>query len=540
MARRVSAMLAALVFVAGCSLLPGHDDAPSGPSTPPSTSWRAVDRDDVRDGGRLTLATDAMPSNFNPQHVDGAGTEVAELLAPTTGSAVRLTADGGWKVDPDYAESVTLSDTDPQTVSVRLNPRAIWSDGTAITADDMIAFWKAQNGSDDAFEVASTAGWDDIADVREGSDEFSYVVEFDKPIAEWPLLVYPRLPDEVTSDPASFNEGFTERPSPSSGPFVIDEVDREGGMISQVPNPRWWGDDPKLDRIVWRVAAPQVAAKAYRAGELDAVRLDAETYVVAGDRGDIRRAAGLEWSHVTMNAAGGPLADQKLRRAVALALDRQAIADAVARDVGALGVVQDSMIYVPGQRGYTPTGAKAIAHDPAKTRELLADAGYGGDKPLTLRMPVPDDTPSNLERAKLVRDQLAEVGIVVKLESVAPGDFFASRVIPLDFDLVTFTWTGSAFPIEMSRPRFNPADSPQNFTGLDDDKLGKLWNTATATLTGSAQADAVRAVDERLFERVPIVPLAMLPEVMAVDDDVVNYGVSQFEAPDFTVVGFRG
>jgi len=202
--------------------------------------------------------------------------------------------------------------------------------------------------------------------------------------------------------------------------------------------------------------------------------------------------------------------------------------------------VQDSMIYVPGQRGYTPTGAKAIAHDPAKTRELLADAGYGGDKPLTLRMPVPDDTPSNLERAKLVRDQLAEVGIVVKLESVAPGDFFASRVIPLDFDLVTFTWTGSAFPIEMSRPRFNPADSPQNFTGLDDDKLGKLWNTATATLTGSAQADAVRAVDERLFERVPIVPLAMLPEVMAVDDDVVNYGVSQFEAPDFTVVGFRG
>jgi len=543
MVLRAAAVLTALVLVTGCSLLPGQDDhaaAHDTRGTPPSVAWQSAARDDVRAGGRLTLATAAVPGNFNPQHVDGAGSAESELLAPTTGGAVRLTADGGWEVDPDYAESVTLSATDPQTVSVRLNPRAVWSDGTAITADDMIAFWKAQNGSDKDFQVFSTAGWDAIADVREGDDEFSYVVEFKQLTADWPLFVYPRVPDEVAADPRAFNDGFTERPLPSNGPFVISEVDREAGRITQTPNPLWWGDRPKLDRIVWRVAAPSVAAKAYRAGELDAVHLDAQTYTLAGERGVMQRAAGLEWSHLTMNAGSGPLAVQDVRRAVALALDRDAIAAVTAGDVGAEGVVQDSMVYVPSQRGYAATGAKAIAHDPAAARKLFEKAGYGTGEEPTLRMPVPDDTPANLERAELVRDQLGAVGIKVDLESVSADDFFETRVIPLDFDLVTFTWTGSAFPVELSQPRFSPLDSAQNFTGLDDDTLAGLWDAAGSTLAGPAQDAAVRAIDARLFRRLPMVPLAMVPEVMAVDDDVVNYGASQFETPDFTVVGFRG
>ena len=68
-------------------------------------------------------------------------------------------------------------------------------------------------------------------------------------------------------------------------------------------------------------------------------------------------------------------------------------------------------------------------------------------KPLTLTMPVPADTPANSRRAALIAEDLKKVGIVVKVRNVPADDFFSQFVIPLDFDLVTFVWRGSAFPI---------------------------------------------------------------------------------------------
>ncbi|MCW2829387.1 MAG: hypothetical protein JWP31_79 [Aeromicrobium sp.] len=548
-----SLLLAGSLVLAGCSAFSDNDATATAKPTPkpaatdlPSTAWRPAEPSTVAQGGTLRLAATTLPGSFNLQHVDAANSDAAKILAPTTGGAVHITAGGEWDTDPDYVESVTVADKKPLTIRVKLNRAAVWQGGSSITADDMIAFWKAQNGSNPDYEVASTAGYEDISAVTRGKDKFTYTVTFDKATAEWPLYIYPRLASNVSSSPKLFNDGFRSRAISSNGPYRVSSIDSKAGVVTEVRNPRWWGAKPKLDTITWNIADADVQAEAYAADELDAVDLTASSYRGAKGVGTVQRAAGVEWSQVTLNGGRGPLRDVDVRRAVAQAIDRDPIAKLAASGLGAPATSLGSLILVPEQTGYRDSSA-TIAHDPTAARRLLAKAGYtrGADgvmirkgKRLTLTMPVPRSTPTNRDRARAIATDLKKVGIELRLRSVPARTFFDQYVVPLDFDLVTFVRRASAFPIRAAEPLFYPVDSPQNFTGLGADRLGKGWDATTGTLDDELRQRRIAKLDEWLFDDVPMVPLAVTPIVVAVRRGVVNYGAAQFEQPDWTRVGF--
>jgi len=541
-------VLAGVLALSGCSILPGGgDSAGSGPAdhTLRSTGWVAAAPSKVAAGGTLRLAADAIPKNFNPQQTDGSMSEAATILAPTAGSAIRITRDGGWRVNRDYATSIKVTSKSPLTISVQLNKHAVWQDGTPITSKDMVAYWRSQNGSNAAFKVSSTAGYEDISSVKTDGTH-AYSVIFKKTTGEWPLYVYPRLPAEVSSNPKTFNSAFRKKAIPSNGPFNVVSIDDKTGTVTETPNPRWWGSKPRLGKIVWRIAAADVQAKAYAANELDAVAVLPGTYPTVKGHGSVQAASGVEWTQLTLNEARGPLKDVNVRRAVAHAINRTQIADLAASEVGAKGTTLGSFIYLPGQRGYHDSSS-SIAYDPNESAQLLRKAGYAKNgkglmarkgKVLTLNMPVPAKTPTNSERAIAVKNDLKKVGIVVNLHTVPADSFFNSYVVSLDFDIVTFTWRGSAFPVAATEPLFFPVDSGQNFTGLRDDGLGPAWDKANAALDDAKRHELVRAIDGRLLDEVPIVPIAVTPITVALRNGVLNYGASQFEQPDWTRVGF--
>ena len=548
-----SVLLAGSLVLSGCSLTSDDKTAPTSSAsadrtTLKNTAWRAAQRDKVAEGGTLRLGTMGIPVNFNPQHPDAVNTDAARILAPTVGGAIRITADGGWQVDHDYAESVEVADSNPLKIDVRLNPRAVWQDGTPITAADMVAFWKAQNGSNDAYQVASTEGFDDIGSVVPGKTKFDYTVTFKTPNAEWPLYVYPRLPAKVSSSGKQFNTGFRDRAISSNGPFIVSSIDTRKGTVVEKPNPRWWGKKPKLAQVTFQAAAPDLLTKAFAAGELDAVDLDAHTYKTAAKAkgASIQHAAGVEWSQITLNAGRGPLKDPAVRRAVAHALNRDGIAKQASAALGAPASPIGSVILVPGQQGYTDSAA-TIAHDEAEADSLLTKAGWkkGSDgirvrkgKRLTLSMPVPAKTPANSRRAALIAQELKQAGIAVKVRSVPAEKFFSQFIIPLDYDIVTFVRRGSPFPIGAAEAMFYPVDSPQNYTGVSDDRFGKGWAGAIGALDDKARFKSVAKLDKLVFANPTIVPLAMTPIVVAVRKTLVNYGAAQFEQPDWTAVGF--
>ena len=549
----VAALLGVAVVVAGGVWRFGDDDptavtgAGGASDVLPTTAWSRAKPESVKAGGQLRLAVTTMPGNFNPVQADGAGAAATQVLAPTSGSAVRITTDGGWRVDPDYASAVDVVDSKPLTVRVRLNPDAVWQDGTPIAAKDMTAFHRAMNGEVDGLEVASTDGYDDIDSVERGDNRFEYTVTFGTPRSDWPRYIYPRLPADVSSKPKAFNNGFRSKAVPSNGPFVVTSVDAKTGTITEKRNPRWWGRKPRLEQVVWRIADPTVQAEAFAADELDAVSLDRSTLEEADESGTVQAAGGAQWSHLTLNGGRGPLKDANVRRAVAAAIDRRALATAAGREVGVPGRTAGSVVLVPGQRGYRDVAGKELKPGEGEARALLEKAGYTqkdgkavrDGKPLTLRLPVPSDTPSSEARVKAIAGDLEAVGITVKTPTIKAPRFFRDTVVPLDFDLVTFTWPASPFPVETAARRFRPIDSPENYTGVAAKKLDGRWDDATTTLDDDERAGIIHDLDARLVREAVVIPLAVIPEVVEVKDGLVNFGAATFEQPDFTTVGFR-
>lgn len=542
--RRLLPVLAVVALVLGaCS-----DSTPEPPPRPNAAQFsdvRPAPADRLNDGGTLRIGADGWPSDFNPWSTEGASSSAAQILAPTLGSPVRPTADGDWEVDRDYAESLDVVGTDPFTVEVTLNAEAVWEDGTPVSGDDLAAFVDLAKQGDSP--VSAHPAYRLVESV-EVVDEATYRVLFSRATADWPAAVFAPVPASLSQDRDRWTEGFSSEAVPSIGPFVVDTIDEEAGAVELVRNPRWWGDTPRLERIVWRAADPEVLGKAYAADDLDALTLDADSVDAASAaRVDLRYGVLPEWTQLTLGGGSGPLADTAVRQAVVVAIDRGPLVSTEAHE-SADGVteVMDSVVLLPRQRGYL---AEAWEADTDAAEQLLDDAGWVPDgsgvrakdgTPLSLRFPVPEGDEITLDRAEAIAEQLAEVGVEVQVEEVEADSFAEAVIVALDFDLVSFSWPASAFPSESVAERFSPVDSNQNFTGVVSDGLTEAVEALRTATDEGDWAKAVDGVDAAARTQASMLPLAPTPITMAVDPMVRNYGPSTFAPIDWTAVGFEG
>lgn len=540
---------AAALGVVGCA--PGNTAAPSAnpddQNALPSTAWVHADAADVQDGGSLRLAVSSLPVNWNIYHIDGNERETNDIVATMIGGPIEIDESGQAVVDENYASSVELVSEDPQVVEIKLNPEAVWEDGTPITVADYQATWQANNGTNPEYVPVSTTGWDQVSSVEQGEDEFDMNITFSSVFADWRSLLGGPLKASVGNDPAAFNSGYTARAMPSAGPFTVRSIDSTAGIVTLERNPKWWGDTPKLETIVFQAVSQDQQGSSFSNGEIDAVEIsaNADLYQTAQnvEGAQIQASNGVTWTHITMRASDGPLADVNVRKAVASVVNREQIASTANSPVGVPAITQGSFIFMPGQDGYTDG---ALPYDLDAGAQYLEDAGYikDGDSwvkdgtPLKFSVTVPADTATNVQRAEQIQADLGEFGIPVELTAVPVGGYFSDYVIPGDFEMVTFSWVGTPFPISSKRSLFTPVESEQNYTGIADDRLGGLWEQANKELDPEARLEIANDIDKVLWESVPIIPIAPLPTVYAVKDGLVNWGARQFETIDWTTVGF--
>ncbi len=559
--KRKSTVFAALAVLSTSALLltacaPGNtaEDSPAASESKvlPATAWESAVAADVQDGGTLSLSIGSLPSNWNTYQVDGNESDAVNTVAPTTGGPIRVATDGTTTVDPNYATSVEVISDDPQVIEIKLNPDAVWEDGTPITYKDYAATWAAMNGTNEEYSPASTAIFEQISAIESTGTDFDFTVTFDSINADWESIFTSVLPASVASTPEAFNTGYVTTPVPSSGPFVISNVDTTGQVVTLTRNPKWWGETAKLETIIVKVISSASAATSFGNSETDVLYIssNADAYQTAQKREDaeIQASGGLTWTHVTMNGSKGPLADVELRRAIGHAVNRSLISESANTPVGVEATTQGSYIFMPGQKGYEDNVGDAIGYDVAAAEKLLDDAGYStGDdgmrekdgKALKLSVTVPADTPTNKQRAVQVQADLKEVGIAVELNEVPAAKYFSDYIIPGDFELTSFSWVGTPWPISSSEALFSPVDSESNFTGITDEKLSALFDEANTELDADKRIVIANKIDTVLAAYVPIIPIAPLPNVYAVKSGLVNYGAAQFETVDWSIVGWK-
>ncbi|MEU5048262.1 ABC transporter family substrate-binding protein [Streptomyces sp. NPDC021096] len=413
-------LLLPLPVLAGCG--GAGDDEAGGPATPQDIA--AAPRAKVADKGTLNWAVSALPTTYNTFQADAdeAAQRVAGAVLPTL-----FTLDGRGRPqrDPDYLASASVSRREPRQVVVyKLNPKAVWSDGSAITAADFEAQWKALRGKDSAYWTARNAGYERIDRVERGANDKEVKVTFAKSYADWASLFTPLYPKSVMGSGSAFNDSARKELKLAAGPFRVGERDDKQGTLTLVRNPRWWGDRAKLDRLVLRAVPADKRIEALASGKLDLAeitpgaaeritkantpskkeksdkgransgpsaapgaarpdqgRLDGANKPVAADvtalRGlVVRRSLEPAYTQLALNGTSGPLADERVRRAIARAIDRKAIAEYVLGPLGLPAQPLGSHVLVAGQQGYRDTSDAIGSVDPKAAQALLADAGW--------------------------------------------------------------------------------------------------------------------------------------------------------------------
>ncbi|MCQ4044019.1 ABC transporter family substrate-binding protein [Streptantibioticus rubrisoli] len=579
--------LAAVVSAAaaGCS-------TSSGASAAPAVDVATVARPAVRDGGTLRWAVDDVPGTLNT--FQSAADPQTERIAGAVLPAL-FTVDGRGRPqrDPDYLESATVVSRSPQVVLYRLNPRAVWSDGRAISADDFAAQWRALNGTNSAYWSAHNDGYDRISEVRRGADAHEVKVTFNRPMATWRSLFTPLYPKEVTGTPDAFNDGSRAALPVTAGPFSVQSVDARRGTVTLVRAARWWGERAKLDRLVFTAVPSARRAAALAAGRVDVAEVAPQALgAVSRDRRlVVHRAFDASYTQLTLNGGSGPLTDERVRRAVARAIDRKAIAQQVLRPAGLPAAPLGNHLVLASQDGYQDNSSAIGGTDVKTAQALLADAGWqsgkanaahnaapgpgqvrpastaqGGGKvartetvepatvrtdrsghPLTLQFVLPQHDATLGAVGDRIARMLAGIGVRTQLTKVSDRSFFQDQIASGDFDLALYSWPGTAFPATDARPLYAKPEPgadgslvvQQNYARVGTDLIDRLLDQAGAELNPGKAADLTKRADARIWAAAGAIPLYQRPELVAERTDVANVGAFGFQTPRYQNIGFR-
>ena len=510
-------------------------------------------RDLIKQGGKLTWAIDGVPANFNYGELDGTNIAGSWILNAVLPILYRFDASARPTFNPDYLMGEPKIETSPkQVVTFELNPKAIWYDGTPITAADFIAQWKSLNGTNPAFRVSGTNGYDQIESVVQGASKFQVVVTFKKSYADWKALFWPLYPASTSSDPKVFNDGWKDKMLTSAGPFKFEHYDATAKTYTLLPNEKWWGRKSKLDAIIYRVLDADAQPSAMANGEIDLMDVgpSANYYnkVKTIQDVDIRVAGGPNFRHLTFNGQSPMLQDVKVRQAVAMSIDRAVIARS---QLGQLPVVPAPLgnhIFMANQAGYQDNSA-VVAFDQAKAKQLLDAAGWvvqgtkrvKDGKTLALNMVIPGGVAVSRSESELIQNMLGQVNVEVDINTVPTDGFFDKYITPGRFDMTVFSWLGTQFPVGSSQGIYmKPVGNAiqQNYARTGSDEIDQLYREAIQELDPAKAIEKANALDKLIWEEVHSLTNYQRPDIWAVKKGLANIGAYGFASIAYEDIGY--
>jgi glutathione transport system substrate-binding protein len=554
--RRVAAIAALLttgLLAGGCG----------GPSNQGGTLKRSdinpLPRDRVRQGGTLHWAIEQFSTQWNSNQLNGPEASTTAVLSGMMPAPFVSDERGNVSVDRNYVLSARVTSTSPrQVVTYRLNPRARWSDGKPITWRDYEAQWKALRSPTGPFQIASSTGYERIASVKPGRDAHEVVVTFARRYGEWQGLFGLLYPAATNSDPERFNRGWLNRIPVTAGPFKLGKIDQTAKTITIVRDPRWWGPPAKLDSIAFRALPSDAAINAFASGEIDVTDVgpDASHYKrVRGVPGaSVREAAGPDFRHFTFNGTSPALSDVSVRRAIAMAINRDALVRADLTGLNWPARTMNNHFFVNTQTGYRDNAGQVGRFDPAAAGRLLDQAGWRrsgafrrkGAKTLELRFVIPSGVPTSRQEGELTQAMLKDAGVKLDIITVPEDQFFDKYISTGNFDIAPFSWIGTPFPISSAQSIYvKPTQDArgqlqiqQNYARIGSPAIDRLMSRAQEELSPARARDLINQADRLVWDEVHSIVLFQRPQITATKSKLANLGSSGLRSTIYQDIGW--
>lgn len=504
--------------------------------------YNPLERDQIQDGGELTLAITEIAEQQNVFHANM--TSYTDTIWSKYNPQLTLfDGDGTYHPNPAYLTDVKDETVDGKTVvTYTINPDAVYNDGTPL---DWTAFentFKFNNGSNPDVQVNSTDGYELIESVERGEDDKQAVVTFKQAYPWWEGLFGTLVPPQV-KDADTFMNAYLKKVNPEwgAGPFKVENVDFEGGTASFVPNENWWGEKPKLDKITYRQMEDQASLNAFRAGEIDATGVSSRDRLATakemGDSIEIRTALNPANYLMTINSTAPGLDDIKVREAIMRGVDREQLAAIRFQGLGYTEDLPGSFNLYQTQPGYEDNFGEVIQYDPEKAKELLKEAGYDESNPLSVRYVTLGDSPMIQATTTALQAMLRNIGIDVQVEE-RPSSDFSKVVSERDFDLFM---SGFRFSDPFGVAYFGQiykSDSELNKSGTGTPEMDKKIEELQQLPDADEQIKRANELEKEALAQYGIMPYANGPAIVAVKKGLANFGANSFAILPIENVGW--
>jgi ABC-type dipeptide transport system, periplasmic component len=389
---------------------------------------------------------------------------------------------GGGKILPQLATDWSIA-ADGKTYTYTLRKNVKFSDGTSFNAE--AAVFNLKRWANRGKYAAITAS---LMESFEAVDEYTLKVVYRD--AAYPVLAeltYPR-PVRFLS-PASISPkegdvlGVFAIPV-GTGPWMLESYEKDK-QFSLVPNPHYWGEKPKLDRIVFKVVPDgQARMLALQSGEVDILGGDLMGKIPMSNFLELRKSGKFETftkgtlcSHfIAFNQNVKPFQDRSVRLAMNYAIDKKSIAEDLFDNMGleATGMYQKGVPYATAANNYS------FGNDKEKSRALLKDAGYAdadgdgvlekdGQKLEFSFLLTAEEFPEWKPLAEFLQAEFASVGIKANLKILDRNGYAQATLTP----------EARGFDIALMRTASDSWMPHGSMLELFDFTMGKSWNDAT-------------------------------------------------------------
>jgi peptide/nickel transport system substrate-binding protein len=472
------------------------------------------------DVDKITWNVSGEPDTLDPRNAVSYG----------SGQIVRNMCDGLLKMDANFDISpnmATYEQVTPTELKFTINEGMTFWDGTPVTAED-VAYSLQRSAAPDS---VVSFGFIYVKDIKVTGD-MEVTLTFTQPdstflggMATIAGAVIEKKWAEETGDKIGTPSGGLM----CAGPFKWGSWEA-GSSITIERNDEYWNSEeltPKAAEVKFTFVSDDTAlAQALEASEIDGsyeVPVATLSTLSKSDAGQLIFGPSTQSASISVANPGGPLADQKLRDALMLAVDRDAVADVVFAGGAEPNYTHLTPATWPNaERGiYQPdydSWAEARKYDVDAAKQLVEESSYD-DSELVLGISAGDQASNRI--AQLFQQEAKAIGVNVSIKPMQPlvfdqAGYDASK--RKDIDLIySFSFNSRQEPLEPLGFDLLPGQ-PYNYTEYDNPEVTQLLNDARASLDPKEQAELIVQAQEIFEPQSALIPMVSTNTATFIND----------------------
>lgn len=463
--------------------------------------------EEVKYKDTIVMVTNYEADTLDPRRGNSAQNNIP--LGLIFENLIYVTPDG--KYEPGLAESYELEDS--THLRIKLREGVKFSNGEELTTEDV--FYCLERTLHDSTSKSTMIWFDPEGTVIE--DDYNMVIAMHEPYSPYEYVLSggrTYIGNKKTME--EMGEEDHARSPVGTGPYVLKNWE-VGSKMEFTANPNWWQGKAATENLILRVV-PEASSRVI---ELETKQADFAFYIEGSDVGRVDELDGYHVEQkpsaryflVTLSMEEELFKDQRVREALSLAIDNEALVNSTLDGIG----IKLTGIYSPIVFGFKDYGEDYMPYDVEKAKELMKEAGYEDGFEIEMQV---NPTTQFEKMAEVVQAMWSRINVRVNIVPVALATYEAQHSGQWQASIRD----GNAFEVSniliIYEKQFGSRLQP------NDDYLDSMLQKYKTVYDEKEQLELLDEIQQYIYDKRYSIPFAYVPQVYGVSDKLENVQIS--------------